>query len=99
MIAVYSGFNIVWLLVWQTQAHRLTGLRLREVAKDIAPFLLASAAVMAVTGLATQAIESHVALLLARVALATALYFAAMKVAHVQILEECLQFAKNKIKK
>lgn len=99
MIAVYSGFNIIWLLAWQTQAHRLIGLRLWEVCKDIAPFLAASATVMAVTGLATQFIESHALLLLARIVLAAVLYFAVMKMARVQILEECLQFAKKKLKK
>ncbi len=99
MVAAYSAFNIVWLLAWQVQARRLIGLRLRETAADIAPFLAAAAGVMALAGLATQAITNHAALLLSRVALAAALYFAVMKAARVQILEDCLLFAKNKFKK
>ncbi len=99
MVAAYSAFNIVWLLAWQVQARRLIGLRLRETAADIAPFLAAAAGVMALAGLATQAITNHAALLLSRVALAAVLYFAVMKAARVQILEDCLQFAKNKFKK
>ncbi len=99
MVAAYSAFNIVWLLAWQVQARRLIGLRLRETAADIAPFLAAAAGVMALAGLATQAITNHAALLLSRVALAAVLYFAVMKAARVQILEDCLLFAKNKFKK
>lgn len=99
MVAAYSAFNIVWLLAWQVQARRLIGLRLRETAADIAPFLAAAAGVMALAGLATQAITNHAALLLSRVALAAVLYVAVMKAARVQILEDCLQFAKNKFKK
>ena len=99
MIGVYSAFNIAWLLAWQTQAHRLIGLRLSEVAADILPFLLASAAVMGVTWICTQAIATPAVLLAARVAVAAVLYVAVMKVARVDILEECLQFAKKKIKK
>ncbi len=99
MVAAYSAFNIVWLLTWQVQARRLIGLRLRETAADIAPFLAAAAGVMALAGLATQAITNHAALLLSRVALAAVLYFAVMKAARVQILEDCLLFAKNKFKK
>ncbi len=99
MVAAYSAFNIVWLLAWQVQARRLIGLRLRETAADIAPFLAAAAGVMALSGLATQAITNHAALLLSRVALAAVLYFAVMKAARVQILEDCLLFAKNKFKK
>ena len=99
MITVYSGFNILWLLAWQTQAHRLIGLSLWQVVKDMAPFLLAAGGVMAVTGCCTQAIGTPIVLLLARIAMAGVLYFAVMKVARVQILEECLQFAKNKFKK
>ncbi len=99
MVAAYSAFNIVWLLAWQTQVHRLIGLRLSEVAIDILPFLATAAGVMALTGIATQAIENHAVLLLSRVALASLLYFAVMKLARVQILDDCLQFAKNKFKK
>lgn len=99
MIAVYSGLNIAWLLAWQSQAHRLIGLGVGEVAKDIAPFMVASATVMAATWFATQAITNHIALLTARVALAALLYLAIMKLARAQILEDCLQFAKNKFKK
>ena len=99
MITVYSGFNILWLLAWQTQAHRLIGLSLWQVVKDMAPFLLAAGGVMAVTGCCTQAIGTPIVLLLARIAMAGVLYFAVMKVTRVQILEECLQFAKNKFKK
>lgn len=96
MVTAYTALNIVWLATWQTAAHRLTGLRLTDVAHDLLPFLLAAAAVMAVCHFATLWIGVAPLLLLARIVLATALYIALMRLAHAQILDECLQFVRNK---
>lgn len=100
MVAAYSAFNILWLLVWQYFAHRLIKVSLTEVCKDILPFMLSAAAVMVVDHFATLFLSRYmVILLLARILLAAILYFAIMKIAHVQIMDECIQFAKRKFKK
>ncbi len=99
MVAVYSAFNIVWLLAWQTQIHRLIGLRLWDVLKDIVPFMVIALAVMALTGWLTAGIASNLVLLLTRVAVAGVLYVGIMKLARVQILDECIAFVMKKFNK
>jgi teichuronic acid exporter len=99
MVAVYSAFNVVWLLAWQHYAKRIIGVGLMSVLRDVAPFMLASAAVMAVTYFITMGIHSNVLLLILRVLIAGTLYFAVMKIANVEILNECLQFVKKKTNK
>ena len=96
MVAVYTLLTILWLLAWHWFAHRLIGLRLLDVLRDLLPFCLLSLAVMAFTYWVTQPIRSLLPLLLARVLLAAVLYLGALKLLHAQILEECLAFVKRK---
>ena len=42
MVIAYSAFNVLWLGAWQPSAHRIIGLRLWQMAKDIVPFMLLS---------------------------------------------------------
>ena len=99
MVTVYTAFNILWLATWQVAAHRLTGLRFRHVVADLLPFLAASAVVMAVTHYATRWLTIAPVLLLARIALAAVLYLLLLKLAHAQILEECLHYVTPKKRK
>ena len=96
MVAVYTLFNIGYLLVWHWQTQRTLHLPLLHVLKDMAPFLLAAAAVMAVTYAATVWIRQEVVLFVCRVLLATVLYVGIMKLAKAEILEECLRFMAKK---
>ncbi len=99
MVAVYTAFNILWLTTWQMAAHRLTGLRFRHVVADLLPFLAASAVVMVVTHYATLWLTIAPVLLLARMVLAAVLYLLILKLAHAQILEECLHYVSPKKRK
>ncbi len=99
MVAVYTAFNILWLATWQMAAHRLTGLRFRHVVADLLPFLAASAVVMVVTHYATLWLTVAPVLLLARMVLAAVLYLLILKLAHAQILEECLHYVSPKKRK
>ena len=99
MVTVYTAFNILWLATWQMAAHRLTGLRFRHVVADLLPFLAASAVVMAVTHYATRWLTIAPVLLLARIALAAVLYLLLLKLAHAQILDECLHYVTPKKRK
>ena len=96
MVAVYTLLTVLWLLAWHWFAHRLIGLRLLDVLRDLLPFCLLSLAVMAFTYWVTQPIHTLLPLLLARVLLAAILYLGALKLLHAQILEECLAFVKRK---
>ena len=96
MVAAYTVFNIVWLGVWQMAAHRLTGLRFMQVFADLTPFFFAAAFVMIATHYATSWMTIAPLLLLARVVVAGILYLVVMKLAHAQILDECLHYVTHK---
>ena len=96
MVAAYVALNVSWTFVWHWLVRRCTGYRLTHFLADTMPFALAAAGVMAVTWLATQAIATLWLLLAARVLMAAALYYAVMRAARVQILDECMRFVTKK---
>ena len=98
MVWAYTLLNILWVFVWHFFVRRLMGYGLLQFLKDIVPFALVAAGVMVVTGLATQAISSLWLKLLCRVAMATLLYYAVMRVAGAVILKEVMAFVRQKIK-
>ena len=95
MVIAYTLLNILWVFVWHYFARRLMGYRLLHFLKDIVPFALAAAGVMAVTGFATQMISALWLKLLCRVIIATILYYAVMRISGAIILKECLSFFKK----
>ena len=97
MVIAYTLINIVWVLVWHYFTWRLTHYSLIQFLSDTLPFALTALAVMAVTWLLTSWITPLWALLLSRIAIAAVLYYAAMKLAKVQILAECEQFIGKKL--
>ena len=96
MVLVYSLFNIVWTAAWQPFARRLIGLGWLSLLSDTAPFMLIAAATTGLTHWLTLGIGDLRLLLLARIVTAAALYYAAMRLLHVAILQECMQFIKRK---
>ncbi len=99
VVAVYSAFMILWLAAWQVVAKHLIDLKWLEAILDIAPFLLITLAVFALTYLATLWIENNVLLLIAKVVISAALYIAVMKLAKVKIFAECWEFMRKKFKR
>lgn len=99
MVAAYTLFNILWLAVWLASAGRLINLRPVEFLRDIVPFAAAACAAIAVTAVAVMPVDSIVLRLALKLAVTATLYFAMMKVARVQILEECLDFIRNRTKR
>jgi hypothetical protein len=83
---------VLWTGVWQYLAHQLIGIRLLDMLKDITPFLLASVVCMAVAYLTTQAIPVLALQIIAQIVIASLSYMAIMKIAHVKIFNECIQF-------
>jgi len=96
MVIAYSAFNVLWLGAWQPSAHRIIGLRLWQMAKDIVPFMLIAAAVMVATHYITLSIANLWLLLLARIAVAALLYYIIMRLLNVAIFKECMQFILKK---
>lgn len=99
MVVAYVLLNVAWLFVWHCFVWRMIGYNLGLFLKDIIPFALAAAGVMALAGFITMGITNLWLLLFSRIVLAVAFYYAVMKVARVQILKECEQFVLSKFKK
>ena len=104
MVIAYTAFTIAWLGVWHIFAKRLIGIRFRDMAKDIAPFMLASAGVMVVTHYLTTLLSNSIApyiatpyiLLPLRIVIAAILYYGVMKLARAKIMDECISYVKRK---
>ena len=104
MVIAYTAFTIAWLGVWHIFAKRLIGIRYRDLFKDIAPFMLASAGVMVVTHYLTTLLSNSIApyiatpyiLLPLRIVIAATLYYGVMKLARVNIMDECISYVKRK---
>lgn len=92
MVTAYAIMLILWTGVWQQLTHQLIGLRLTDMLKDICPFLLASIICIGAAYFATQSIHQPVIQLVARIIIAAALYVGIMKLAHIKIFDECIQF-------
>ena len=96
MVVAYTAFNILWLCAWQSFVCRIIGLRFIYAAKDILPFMLCSAAVMALTWLLTKSVCNLYMLFAVRVLVACILYYCVMRLLNVVILNECLQFIRKR---
>lgn len=92
MVVAYTVSNILFLALWQYFIHRLTGVRLIDVVRDVCPFLFASAVITCAVWFVTQAVANLWLLLLCRVSAVAALYFIVMKLAHVRIMDECVDY-------
>lgn len=92
MIAAYVFTLILWTGIWQVLAYRLIQLRFIDLLKDVCPFLLATIGCIGVTYYATLFITNVIALILSRIIITSLLYMAIMKIAHVKIFKECIQF-------
>lgn len=92
MVFYFIGINVAWLFVWQYFAYRLIGLRLWEALSDVLPFLILSAACMALTWWITRPIESLWLLLLAKVVLAAVFYVAAIWISGARIMRESVDY-------
>lgn len=96
VVWAYTVFSIAFFLVWQLVVRHLSGFRFRQMAADVLPFALAAAGALVVAGLVTAPISNLWLLFIARVVVASILYFVVLRVAHAQILDEALSFIRKK---
>lgn len=96
MVHAYVALACLWLFVWHWHVRRLIGYTLLHLLCDLLPFALAATAVMVATHLATMGIDSLALRLVARMAMASVLYYAVMRLAGAQILKELTAFIRRK---
>lgn len=92
MVTAFASLNVAFLAVWYAALRHLQPLKLIDMLRDVAPFLVVAAAVMAAAYFATNTIDSLWLLLVLRILLAAMLYVAIMRMLNVVILKECLNF-------
>lgn len=92
MVKAYVALNISWVFVWHHFTQKLTDYRLTMLLKDIAPFAIASIAVMTITYEVTQWIAEPIILFAVKIVVAALLYLAVMKFAGARVLKDCIDF-------
>jgi O-antigen/teichoic acid export membrane protein len=95
MVIGYILIYFVGLLVWQYYVHKLIGLRLTDVLKDIMPYLLITLGCFFVTWLITRNIPNLYILLVAKIVITVILYVMIMKTSNSVIFKESITFLLN----
>lgn len=99
MVMAYVVLNLLFLLVWHGYAHRLIGLRLGEVLRDMLPFALLAAGVMVVTYYVTRPIASPLLLLPAKIGVAAVLYASVLWFSRAVVFRESVEFLLSRIRR
>ena len=92
MVTAYTVLLVSWTGVWQLLAHRLTGLRLSDVLKDILPFMLAAIGCTAAAYAGTADVSQPVLSIALRILITAVLYILIMKLSGAKIFDECIQY-------
>ncbi len=98
MVKYFVTINVLWLFVWQWFAWRLIGLRLLDAVRDVAPFMLTAAAVMALVRWSTSPIQNLYLLLATKILLAAGLYLIIIWLSGAHILREAMEYLTHKNK-
>jgi hypothetical protein len=75
----------------------LAGIQLFDTLKDIVPFLTVSLMVLAVTYVSTSTISNMALLLVVRILMAVILYTSTMKLLKVKVMDECINFIRQRM--
>lgn len=92
MLITYCIFNALWLLVWHYFAKKEIHINLKMFLVDTLPYLFMAIAVMLSTHHITASIDNNCTLLIARIAIAAALYIGIARLVHSKELEEITDF-------
>ncbi|GHT51797.1 lipopolysaccharide biosynthesis protein [Bacteroidia bacterium] len=99
MVIGYLLMNIVGLFIWQYYTHKLIGLRLMDVLKDILPYLGITLGCFLVTWLLTKNIVNLYWLMIAKIVISGVLYILILKWSHSVIFKESMDYITNIWKK
>lgn len=92
MLITYCIFNALWLLVWHYFAKKEIHINLKMFLVDTLPYLFMAIAVMLSAHHLTASIDNNSTLLIARIAIAAALYIGIARLVHSKELEEITDF-------
>ncbi len=96
MVMTYVLVYILWLLIWHYFVWREIRLSFWSALKDMMPFALTALVSLAVTFFLTCGIHNLLLLLISRILLTAALYFAILWLAHAKILRESVGYLRKR---
>jgi O-antigen/teichoic acid export membrane protein len=99
MVMGYVATNFAGLLICQHYVRRLTGLRLRDVLKDVLPYLLITTGCLLAAWLATRNVENLYLLIGFKIMLSGGLYVFALLIGRSTILKESMEFFVRSVRK
>jgi len=92
MVVAFIGISFAALLLWQRYVYQLIGLKLRDVLKDISPYLGITVICLLIAWIATIKIQNIYLLLSGKVAISAFLYIFVMKISRSVIFKESMEF-------
>jgi len=99
MVVAYIGISFAALLLWQRQVYNLIELKLRDIFKDISPYLGITIICLLIAWITTIKIQNIYWLLTAKIAISAFLYIFVMKISRSVIFKESMEFLMSFIKK
>ena len=99
MVISFIIMNFIGLLIWHYFVRQLIGLRLREVLKDILPYLAVTLLCFAITWLITKSIQNIYFLIISKILISAIFYIFAMKISRSVIFQESMEYFVNIFKK
>lgn len=98
MLMIYTAVNISWLFVWQYFAHKHTGLRLRDVLGDIAPYLVIAVVTMGIAVLITARITDPAISMIIKILFASSMYALTLWKLNSTVFRESIHYLFNRKK-
>jgi O-antigen/teichoic acid export membrane protein len=98
MVIGYISIYFTGIFIWQYHVHKLIGLNLTDVLKDIFPYLLATLACFAITWLITKNIVNLYALIGSKIIISVVLYVLVMRISNSIMFKESIGFIYKKSK-
>jgi len=99
MVTVYVGISFAALPVWQRYVYQLIGLKIRDILKDILPYLGITFVCFFIAWVLTINIHNIYWLLALKITISIFLYIFVMKISHSVIFRESIEFFENSIRK
>jgi O-antigen/teichoic acid export membrane protein len=99
MVSAFVGISFAALLLWQRFVYQLIGLKLRDILKDISPYLGITLICFFIAWIVTGKIQNIYWLLASKVTISAFLYIFVMKISRSVIFNESMEFLVNFIKK
>jgi hypothetical protein len=96
MVAGYVLACFTGLAIWQYYVHKLTGLRLRDVLKDILPYLGITLGCFFIAWLLTKNSLNLYRLFVGKIVISGLLYLFVMKIGNSVIFKESIEFMRKK---